>query len=115
MHIVNSDDTPAKVGRFVIEIMNGPEDGRIIECPEFPITIGRATDNMIHLPYDHLVSRHHARVEKNGNVLLLEDLESTNGTYFRDKRVRDDVNIDLNKMFRVGATVLCIRLRSAKE
>ncbi|RJP22759.1 MAG: FHA domain-containing protein [Candidatus Abyssobacteria bacterium SURF_5] len=103
-----------RIGRFVIEIMNGPEDGRIIECREFPITIGRASDNIVHLPYDHLISRHHATIEREGDSLTLTDLKSTNGTFFREHKVQGQVAIDLNKLLRVGATLLTVRLRSVK-
>jgi pSer/pThr/pTyr-binding forkhead associated (FHA) protein len=95
--------------------MNGAEDGRIIECAEFPITMGRASDNMAHLPYDHLISRNHAKIERNQNTLTLCDLKSTNGTFFHEKRVKEDIRIGLNKIFRVGATLLTIRLHSSKD
>jgi pSer/pThr/pTyr-binding forkhead associated (FHA) protein len=102
-------------GKFIIEIMNGPEDGRTVECDVSPITIGRASDNLIHLPYDHLISRYHAKIELKENRLILHDLDSTNGTYVREQRIKDEKSIELNKMFRVGATLLTIRLRSKKK
>jgi len=102
-------------GHFIIEIMNGPEDGRIIECPVLPVTIGRSSENPVHLPYDHLVSRHHARIERKGNKLVLLDLNSTNGTYVREQRVRDETTIEVNKLFRTGATLLTIRLRATGD
>lgn len=105
----------SKGGRLIVEVMNGPEDGRVIDCLEFPITIGRASDNIVHLPYDHLISRNHAKIERSENALILCDLKSTNGTFFHDKRIKGDARIGLNNMFRVGATLLSIRLRSSKE
>lgn len=108
-----SSEMPA--GKFIIEIMNGPEDGRTVEFEESPITIGRATDNLVHLPYDHLISRYHAKIELKENKIILHDLNSTNGTYVREHRIKDEKSIELNKMFRVGATLLTIRLRSEKK
>jgi len=102
-------------GKFIIEVMNGPEDGRTVECAEFPITVGRASDNLIHLPYDHLISRYHAKLELKESKLILHDLNSTNWTYVREQRIKDEKSIELNKMFRVGATLLTIRLRSEKN
>jgi pSer/pThr/pTyr-binding forkhead associated (FHA) protein len=110
-----SQKSSDKTGLFVVEIMSGPEDGRLIECSEFPIAIGRAEDNLIQLSYDHLVSRHHARVEKTENTLVLRDLNSTNGTFIHNRRVRGHLPIKANKLFRVGATLLSIRLHTTKD
>src|SRR5215472_5848064 len=51
-----------------------------------PITIGRSPDN--DLPVDNLaVSNHHARVYYEGTRLVVEDLDSLNGTFVNDLRV----------------------------
>src|ERR1700738_2400391 len=51
-----------------------------------PITIGRAPDN--DLSVDNLaVSNHHARVYVEGGRLVVEDLDSLNGTFVNDLRV----------------------------
>jgi len=51
-----------------------------------PVTIGRSPDN--DLPVDNLaVSNHHARVYYEGSRLVVEDLDSLNGTFVNDLRV----------------------------
>src|SRR5271169_5301802 len=51
-----------------------------------PVTIGRAPDN--DLPIDNLaVSNYHARVYVEAGSLVLEDLNSLNGTFLNDIRV----------------------------
>lgn len=51
-----------------------------------PVTIGRSPDN--DLPVDNLaVSNHHARVYIEGSRLVVEDLDSLNGTFVNDLRV----------------------------
>lgn len=51
-----------------------------------PIGIGRAPDN--DLPVDNLaVSNYHARVYFEGQKLVIEDLDSLNGTFVNDMRV----------------------------
>src|ERR1700688_2628239 len=51
-----------------------------------PVTIGRAPDNDI--PIDNLaVSNYHARVFVEAGSLVLEDLNSLNGTFLNDIRV----------------------------
>ncbi len=58
---------------------------------EFPfekdsLTIGRKPENDIQI--DNLaVSTYHARVDKTGSDYILTDLQSTNGTFVRDKRI----------------------------
>ena len=51
-----------------------------------PVTIGRSPDN--DLPVDNLaVSNHHARVYYEAGRLVVEDLDSLNGTFVNDLRV----------------------------
>jgi len=64
------------------------EDKIVKEVPigSRPITIGRSPDN--DLPVDNLaVSNHHARVYYEGGRLVVEDLDSLNGTFVNDLRV----------------------------
>ncbi len=100
--------------QIAIEVMNGPEDGRVVVCDKMPICIGRASDNEVHLPFDHLISRHHARLIETGGKIALCDLNSTNGTFVGSKRVQDRVMIERNRLFRVGATTLTIRSHGAE-
>ncbi len=52
-----------------------------------PVTIGRALDNDIRI--DNLaVSNYHARVYAEAGNLMVEDLESLNGTFVNDQRVK---------------------------
>jgi len=66
-----------------------------------PVTIGRAPDNDVHI--DNLaVSDHHARLYAEGDRLVLEDLNSLNGTYVNDARIerttlRDGDTIQIGK------------------
>ncbi len=95
----------------VVEIMNGPEDGREIICDGFPITIGRGKESAVRLQCDHLVSRNHARITKSDVGFILSDMGSTNGTFVGRKRVRKTASLRFGKLFRVGATLLMVRRR----
>lgn len=102
----------AKKYPIVVEVMNGPEDGREIVCNKTPITIGRSNENSVSLTCDHLISRCHARVAKSGDEFKLKDLGSTNGTFIGKKRIREkSVPVKSDELFRVGATLLRIKLR----
>lgn len=109
IHVTPEKSPPEKAGKIFVEIMNGADDGLMVECSDFPITIGRGKENMIHLPYDHLISRHHAKIVREKGDQFLCDLRSTNGTFIGRKRVHEKTAITANELFRVGATQLVIR------
>jgi pSer/pThr/pTyr-binding forkhead associated (FHA) protein len=96
--------------------MSGPEDGRRIACDKTPITIGRANENSISLPCDHLISRSHARISRSESGFTLRDLESANGTFIGKKRVRKkSAPVKPDELFRIGATLLRIKPGRPKE
>ena len=57
-------------------------DRDVSECPVgiHPVSIGRLPDNLLVID-NAAVSSRHARVYKEGNHYVLEDLKSTNGTF----------------------------------
>ena len=71
-------------------------------------TIGRRADSSLCLPLA-CISKNHARIERQKGRLILQDLDSTNGTFLNGSRVKDPVELsegDLiqfaNIVFRVG-------------
>ena len=50
------------------------------------VTIGRLPDNTVVIE-NPAVSGHHARIVREGDAIVLEDLESTNGTFVNEKHV----------------------------
>jgi pSer/pThr/pTyr-binding forkhead associated (FHA) protein len=57
-----------------------------IETDKPEITIGRGSNSDIQI--DNLaVSKHHARLMKNNDHYVVEDLKSTNGTFLNDEKV----------------------------
>lgn len=58
------------------------ENNRIkIQIEKFPFVVGKKSDVVDEVIDDVSVSRMHARFEKEGEVIFIEDLNSTNGTY----------------------------------
>ena len=111
MNPENPKEGPSReADRIVIEVMSGPEDGRKLACSKSPITIGRASENSVSLPSDHLISRRHARVSISEGEFSLEDLGSANGTFLGKKRLRKKAaRVKPDELFRVGATLLRIK------
>ena len=55
-------------------------------------TLGRWPDNDIVLP-DRLVSRHHAHIRRVGTQFLLDDFDSTNGTFVNGERIKNQYTL----------------------
>lgn len=77
---LNTPDTDSDAAepagpKFELEL-----DSNKIELSDGTVSIGRATDCTIVIDDDPLVSRHHAEVEVSGSLVMLRDLDSSNGT-----------------------------------
>jgi hypothetical protein len=70
---------------FAIVVEKGPRKGMTFLLKEGNTTVGRHPESDIFLN-DVTVSRHHCRFSS-GDVLVVEDSGSTNGTYVNDERV----------------------------
>ncbi len=64
------------------------------------ISVGRDADCRIHLPLSN-VSRKHARIFCNGEDYVIDDLDSTNGTYVNNVRISSCV-LRNNDLVRIG-------------
>ena len=64
---------------ITIQVLEGLERGNLFEAIPTPITIGREDENGIRLN-DERVSRFHAKIQEDGDRVILTDLDSTNGT-----------------------------------
>jgi len=70
----------------VLIFIHGPLAGKRIAIEREELTVGRADSSDIVLD-DKLVSRLHAIFMRRGEVVLVEDLGSNNGTYVQDERL----------------------------
>lgn len=82
-----------------------------IELRHFPYTIGKAAGCVDYVLPDRSVSRLHARFDRDGEKLLLTDLNSTNGTYKNGLRMqpRETVEIEPGDEIRFGNLNYCYR------
>ncbi|MGI8551329.1 MAG: FHA domain-containing protein [Dehalococcoidia bacterium] len=64
-----------------MKILAGERKGQRVELTGDSLTVGRSQDNAMSLADDERLSRHHARLSRQKEIWLVEDLSSTNGTF----------------------------------
>jgi DNA-binding winged helix-turn-helix (wHTH) protein len=72
--------------------------------------IGRGEEVAVRIDVDG-VSRRHARIVADGGRFTLEDLGSKNGTYLRDRRLKEPAALADGDAFRLGRTTLVFSVR----
>lgn len=82
-----------------------------IELKQFPCTIGKMAGCVDHVLADNSVSRIHARFDKQGDRVLMTDMNSTNGTYKNGLRMQpqETVEIEPGDEVRFGNLNYCYR------
>jgi pSer/pThr/pTyr-binding forkhead associated (FHA) protein len=79
----------SREGTVLLIRSGGVREGETIAFNSDVLTIGRSPQSDLFLD-DVTVSRHHARVIRDDNGYLVEDLNSLNGTYVNRKRIERD-------------------------
>ena len=94
---------------LTLRVIQGADRGKIYAELKPPITIGREEGNTIQLN-DERVSRFHAKIQEDNNVLVLTDLESTNGTRVNGQECQLRI-LRYGDIVAVGRTVLLFGTR----
>lgn len=90
-----------------LTVIEGQLKGKSMELSD-ELTIGRA--DKCHLVVDDTyVSQVHARIYVKGDVVMVEDLGSTNGTYLNRRRITSPTEIQRGDRVKVGKSVLEMR------
>jgi pSer/pThr/pTyr-binding forkhead associated (FHA) protein len=76
--------------------------------PEEQFTIGRSGDSTL-IIRDEVTSTHHARLMLWNDQWMIQDLDSTNGTFVDGKRVTIPTPIPMNTPVTVGKTTFELR------
>jgi len=95
-----------KPAQIIIQPSDGP--ARVYAITSEETLIGRSMHSDIKLT-DTGISREHAAITWEGDVYVLEDLQSTNGTRVNEKRVRT-AELQTNDQIRIGRTLLTFRI-----
>jgi pSer/pThr/pTyr-binding forkhead associated (FHA) protein len=89
-------------------ITGGAKEGLEVALPRDLLTIGRAGESGLVIRDDY-TSTNHARLVPDDGGWVLEDLDSTNGTFLDGKRVLAPVRIPLNTPVTIGTTTFELR------
>ncbi|MEV8267575.1 FHA domain-containing protein [Microbacterium sp. NPDC076911] len=98
--------TTTSVERIVIT--SGPKAGLELPLGREPLTIGRSSESGLVIRDDY-TSSHHARLVLWGEQWMLQDLDSTNGSWHNGTRVTTPVPVIVGAPIKVGATTFELR------
>ncbi len=98
--------TTQNVSRIVIT--SGPKAGLELPLGTEPLTIGRSSESGLVIRDDY-TSSHHARLVLWGDRWMIQDLDSTNGTWHDGQRVSAPTPVTVGAPVRVGATTFELR------
>jgi pSer/pThr/pTyr-binding forkhead associated (FHA) protein len=104
--VMTAEKTPV-----CLEVMNGPEDGRISPITADVVLIGRDDKCKIIFRTDKAISRVHCQLTSTGaGEFLLEDLKSTYGTELNGVKIEPGVPTPCknNDMILIGDTQLLL-------
>ena len=103
----------ATSGMVTLIMRQGPRPNQAFELTKDVYTIGREAGNDITLE-DPQISRHHARLTRQGNSYVIEDLGSTNGAFVNGRRVSTPVLLSNGDMLGFADTiVLAVQVQNA--
>ncbi|NBQ93322.1 MAG: FHA domain-containing protein [Micrococcales bacterium] len=89
-------------------VIDGPLAGTELAIDRRELKIGRAPNSDLVLDDDY-VSAQHARIHKVEDGWMLQDLNSTNGTYVDGLRIGAPVKIQPGMQIRIGKTIFELR------
>jgi len=98
--------TTESVSRIVIT--SGPKAGLELPLTDEPLTIGRSSESGLVIRDDY-TSSHHARLVLWGEQWMIQDLDSTNGTWHDGGRVQAPTPVTIGAPIKVGATTFELR------
>lgn len=90
---------------IALSVIAGPARGLVFSVEKPRVVVGRADADIV--INDKEISRWHCAIEIKGDVIRLRDMDSTNGTYLADERVRVAELKHLSE-FRIGTSVILV-------
>jgi hypothetical protein len=101
------EPTPSAVATRLV-ITSGAKEGLEIDLPEEQLTIGRSNESGLVIRDDY-TSTHHARLLRWPEGWVIQDLDSTNGTFLDGVRVIVPTQVPLGTTVKIGTTSFELR------
>ena len=98
----------SSLGATRLVITGGAKEGLEIPLPADALTIGRASESGLVIRDDY-TSTHHARLLLWQDGWVIQDLDSTNGTYLDGTRVVVPTQVPVNTPVKIGTTSFELR------
>ena len=105
---VSRQDHGSSLGAKRLVITSGAKEGLEIDLPDELLTIGRANESGLVIRDDY-TSTHHARLLLWNDGWVIQDLDSTNGTFLDGIRVIVPTQVPLNTPVKIGTTSFELR------
>lgn len=103
-----ADEIAAEPPARRLVITSGAKEGMELELGDDQLTIGRSADSGLVIRDDY-TSTHHARLMLWSDQWMIQDLDSTNGTFLNSKRVSIPTPVPLNTPVSIGTTTFELR------
>jgi len=100
--------TVSSLGARRLVITSGPKEGLELDLPAEQLTIGRSSESGLVIRDDY-TSTHHARLLLWKDGWVVQDLDSTNGTFLDGTRVIVPTQVPVNTPVKIGTTSFELR------
>lgn len=105
--VVGPEPTPSTVATRLV-ITSGAKEGLEVALPDEQLTIGRSNESGLVIRDDY-TSTHHARLLRWPEGWVIQDLDSTNGTFLDGVRVIVPTAVPLGVPVKIGTTSFELR------
>ena len=94
--------------KVILSILSGPSKGESYTLTKPRVVVGRKGADVA--LKDSEISRHHCLLEVRGTYINLKDMDSTNGTFYEEERVRAAMLQD-GAEFRIGESLIRVNFQ----
>ena len=92
---------------YMIRVEKGPDAGLVAAVPPGGASLGRSSQNDL-VFHDQMLSRHHCRIYFDGDVPVVSDLATVNGTIVNGTTIAADTRLSPGDTIAIGGTTLLL-------
>lgn len=92
---------------YLIRVEKGPDAGLVTALPPGGASLGRSSQNDL-VFHDEMLSRHHCRIYFEGDIPVVSDLATVNGTLVNGAPISEDTRLSPGDTIAIGGTTLLL-------